>query len=324
MSPPRILTGSSKVLLLSICISLIFCVPGWHSVEASDKELPLDIPTSSRPQIDVFFVLDVTSSMQWAIADISEGILGFAERLEKLKIDYRLGLLAFRDLTIDEEPMILLKFKGEPFTSDAGAFRKEVAKLVAKGGGDIPESSLEAVREASSQPFRKDAMKVLFLITDAPPKVTKGQGLPQSFEQEVAAAKQTAEEVKARDIDAVYILVLPNDMEVYKPLVEAGQIKKKYGDHFFSMKNLVLGEDDFDKLMSRVATGLLAEANTKRSDKNPIIETVQPTPRVCVPAFTCEHGTWKESGCCGQGHFLARLFKRRGCRRGNRSRMSRG
>ena len=69
------------------------------------------------------------------------------------KIDYRIGLLAFRDLTIDPVPMDLLMFDGSPFTTDVDAFRTKVGRLVSMGGGDEPESSLEAVDKACQQPL---------------------------------------------------------------------------------------------------------------------------------------------------------------------------
>ena len=39
------------------------------------------------------------------------------------------------------------------------------------GGGDTPESALDALGLAAAQPFRADATKVILLITDAPPRL---------------------------------------------------------------------------------------------------------------------------------------------------------
>ena len=43
------------------------------------------------------FVLDVTSSMTWAIEGIRDGIIEFARELEQRKMDIRIGLTGFRD-----------------------------------------------------------------------------------------------------------------------------------------------------------------------------------------------------------------------------------
>ena len=48
---------------------------------------------------DVFFVLDVTGSMGWAINGVRDGIGRFAADLHHNHIDFRVGLVAFRDLT---------------------------------------------------------------------------------------------------------------------------------------------------------------------------------------------------------------------------------
>ena len=50
------------------------------------------------------------------------------------------------------------------------AFQTEVGRLTANGGGDNPESSLDALELAAIQPFRPKATKVILIITDAEPK----------------------------------------------------------------------------------------------------------------------------------------------------------
>ena len=149
--------------------------PGGKAVGAT---APLKLVTlaSPMPQADIVFVLDITGSMQAQIDGLKDGIGTFANDLYKAKVDARFACLAFRDLTYDE-PSQLLKFKGEVFTSDAAAFRDEVAKLRANGGGDEPESSYEAISEAAGlKDYRKSAVRSLVLITDARPKIVVKQG----------------------------------------------------------------------------------------------------------------------------------------------------
>lgn len=119
---------------------------------------------------DIAFVLDCTASMQGEIDAIKDAITGFADSIRQDGVRARVGLVAFRDRLIDEEQQILL-FNGEPLTDDPAAFRAEVSRLFASGGGDEPESSLDAVMLALTLPFAPDASKVIVLITDAPPHI---------------------------------------------------------------------------------------------------------------------------------------------------------
>ena len=58
--------------------------------------LTVTAPRKDR-SVDVMFVLDVTGSMQFAINGVRDGIIEFAQGLEKRKLDARVGLVAFRD-----------------------------------------------------------------------------------------------------------------------------------------------------------------------------------------------------------------------------------
>jgi Ca-activated chloride channel family protein len=127
----------------------------------------------ARPQVDVLFVLDVTGSMQFAIDGVRDGIRSFADGLGRKELDSRIGLVAFQDRQLGELPQVL-RFDGRPLTPDIAAFRERVATLYADGGGDAPETCLDALKVAADQPFRPEATKVLVLITDAPPKIPDG------------------------------------------------------------------------------------------------------------------------------------------------------
>jgi len=119
---------------------------------------------------DVMFVLDCTGSMQGEIDAIRDTIISFAEGIQAGGVQIRVGLIEFRDRLINEEPRVL-NFAGQPFTDVPAAFRQAVAALRAEGGGDDPESSLDALMLALRQPFAPDAQKVIVLVTDAPPHI---------------------------------------------------------------------------------------------------------------------------------------------------------
>jgi Mg-chelatase subunit ChlD len=126
------------------------------------------------PQVDVVFVLDVTGSMEFAINGVRDGIVQFVDNLARQELDIRIGMVAFRDISMREPPEVL-KFPEAPFTNQPEAFRTQVQKLVASGGGDEPESSPNALSLASTLPFREGATRVVVFITDAPPLIPDGE-----------------------------------------------------------------------------------------------------------------------------------------------------
>ena len=69
----------------------------------AETSLTCTVSDPARPQADVVFVLDVTGSMGWAIDGVRRGIGRFADDLNRNKIDFRVGLVAFRDLTYPED-----------------------------------------------------------------------------------------------------------------------------------------------------------------------------------------------------------------------------
>lgn len=123
-----------------------------------------------KRKADVMFILDCTGSMQGEIDAIRDAITAFADTITDDGVRVRVGLVEFRDRLIAEEHRVL-KFDGQAFTTDPTAFRRELSALKASGGGDEPESSLDAIMLALDQNFAPESQKVLVLITDAPPHI---------------------------------------------------------------------------------------------------------------------------------------------------------
>lgn len=113
--------------------------------------------TGGLNQADIVFVLDVTGSMSNEIEGVRTNIVEFADSLALRGIDYRLGLVTFRDAVTQ----VL------DFTADAERFKNVVGGQRALGGGDRAENSLDALDRAAQFPFRPSAQRVLIWITDA-------------------------------------------------------------------------------------------------------------------------------------------------------------
>jgi Mg-chelatase subunit ChlD len=158
------------------------------------------------------FVLDCTGSMQGEIDAIRDAILAFADSIRSEGVRARVGLIAFRDRLIGEEARVLM-FGGEPFTDDPVAFRREVSSLSASGGGDAPESSLDALQLALRQPFAPDSNKVIVLVTDAPPHVP---------DKDVRSVEDLTSALQAAGVSQLYLVISTKDgpSQVYLKLLE--------------------------------------------------------------------------------------------------------
>lgn len=165
-----------------------------------------------KRKADVMFVLDCTGSMQGEIDAVRDAIAGFADSITSDGVRVRVGLIEFRDRLIGEEHRAL-KFDGQPFTRDPAAFRREVSALRATGGGDEPESSLDAVMLALRQPFAPDGNKVIVLVTDAPPHVPDKE--TKSIEEVTAA-------IKSAGVQQFYLVIRAKESssQVYLKLLE--------------------------------------------------------------------------------------------------------
>jgi Mg-chelatase subunit ChlD len=168
--------------------------PGTREFAATLLEI--ESPLDAR-RADVMFILDCTESMGGEIDAIRDAIIGFVEALHQAGLAIRVGLIEFRDRLINEEQRVL-QFAGQPFTNDAELFRTEAMTLSAWGGGDAPESSLDAVLLAVRQPFDPLAQKILVLITDAPPHVP---------DREARSVEEVAQAVRAAMISQFYLII---------------------------------------------------------------------------------------------------------------------
>ena len=120
-----------------------------------------DIASGGGSMADIVFVFDDTGSMSGQINDLKDTCISFADNLDASGIDYRLGLVTFKDdVTVINDRVL---------TSDATEFKGWIEGLYASGGADWAENSLDALGTATTYSFRPSAQKIFILITDAPP-----------------------------------------------------------------------------------------------------------------------------------------------------------
>jgi Mg-chelatase subunit ChlD len=120
-------------------------------------------------RLDLLFLLDTTGSMDDELARIQETIDSIAARIDAFtpRPDIRYGLVAYRD---EGDEYVT---RSAPFTGDVAAFRTELARLRAYGGGDTPEAVDAALYEAVVRAGWRDqpAVRLVFLVGDAGPHI---------------------------------------------------------------------------------------------------------------------------------------------------------
>ena len=131
-------------------------------VELDTDELSIDaVP------LDVLFLLDATGSMSDEIGQIKTTMLSISERISALpsEPDLRFGMVTYRDRGDD------FVTRTYPFETDVQKFVHSIRGVEANGGDDDPESLNEALHVALNDlEWREgDAIRLVFLIVDAPP-----------------------------------------------------------------------------------------------------------------------------------------------------------
>ncbi len=281
----------------------------------ADTSVQSVVSEPGRAMADVFFVLDVTASMDNAIRGVADGIGGFATYLRDNKIDFRVGLVAFRDLWHEEPRGILqmevLKFDGagkesDSFTTDDVAFSRKVGRLQATGGGDAPESTLDAIIEASKQPFRKSATKVLLIVTDNPPKPLFDPN-GRTFDEQTAPATDftlTADKVKVAGIDFVHFVLKDKDFGTYRLVQNAGTGKGRT----FDLDKVKDDPNSFRSLVSDFSKDVMEAAKAKNPEGKPQVSAQATKPEIGVKALQSEKSYTKGSeGQLGAGEPLCGL-----------------
>ena len=142
--------------------------------------------------VDIVFVIDATESMQPLIDKVKKLTLSFREELEKglaenrrVIKNLRTKVIVFRDYYVDdkyaleESPFYFLPEENAEFSRYVGGIR-------AGGGGDEPESGLEALAMAMRAPFVKEGDKrrhIIILFTDASAHTYEQQfdGIPDNY-----------------------------------------------------------------------------------------------------------------------------------------------
>lgn len=157
--------------------------------------------------VDLVFVVDATGSMAGCIHGVRHQITEFAKSMIEKKLDYRLGLVVYRDLKESHVPKDMqLKVYG--WADETSTFRDWVSEIEVNFGGDEPESALDGIAAAAEMPGREGAARFIVLITDATSHVPDESG-------------RTAEQIGGMLVQSgIKLFGIAPNFEAYRTMVE--------------------------------------------------------------------------------------------------------
>ena len=137
----------------------------------------LAAPRGLSYAVDIVFAVDVTGSMTPILDAVKANALGFYDDVQtnltekgKNVAQLRVRVIAFRDFVADGDAAL----EESPFytlPAERSGFSEFVNGLIAQGGGDAPESGLEAVALAINSPWTSTGdrrRQVIVVWTDQP------------------------------------------------------------------------------------------------------------------------------------------------------------
>ncbi|MCL2841424.1 MAG: Hsp70 family protein [Defluviitaleaceae bacterium] len=176
-------------------------------------------------KVNVVFLIDTTGSMDTYINGVKDRAIEFSNILASKGAMYKLGLIGYGDLYEKEKPSVY------NFTDDVPKFQKQVKNIPRTYGGDIPESSLDALETGIEllNSHRDDgaARNIFILITDAPPHVPTMSG---------KSVAQICEMLESRAV-TTYVVARKDreSIEAYDPVTKPNGKYYDLNDKFFDI-----------------------------------------------------------------------------------------
>lgn len=124
-------------------------------------------------QIDLLFIVDVTSSMGGFINEAKTKMKMMLEQLSsKYEIDLRVSLSLFRDHPSQDRSFVTVVFD----LMEINDIQQKIDQISVSGGGDIPEAVIDGIIDGiTGIQWRENSRRIAFLIGDAPPHGMDGK-----------------------------------------------------------------------------------------------------------------------------------------------------
>ena len=189
-------TGESAAGATAAPVPEAAAAPVAPAVEQASLADPPPAPRGLSYAVDIVFCVDVTGSMTPILDQVKANALRFYSDVQsnltakgKAIDELRVRVVAFRDIVADGEAAL----QESPFfelPAEETGFSGFVNGLVAEGGGDAPESGLEAVALAITSPWttRGDRRRQVIVVwTDQPAHSLNASALPPTLAGRVPA-----------------------------------------------------------------------------------------------------------------------------------------
>lgn len=170
----------------------------------------------SGKYINLAFVIDTTGSMQDEIDAVVANLNQFVDEIAATKAILRISLIDYKDIYADGDGSTVLHYAPSKSiwfeNADVEALKGEISKLVVDGGGDGPESVVDAlanVADPEIMNFNSAAAKFAFLVTDADYK--------EGSNHEIKTMEQLISNLQKYDI-ATTVITEKDYFDVYKDL----------------------------------------------------------------------------------------------------------
>lgn len=128
-------------------------------------------------KVDVAFLIDSTGSMGDEIAGVRSNLSKFTEVLQNAGLDFRISVIDYKDIVEDGlDSTKILTSDGERWFTTSEKVSSVLDTIRVNGGGDDPETVLDAIGLMNTLDFRDDASKFAILLTDAGYKTNNQYG----------------------------------------------------------------------------------------------------------------------------------------------------
>lgn len=237
---------------------------GIHVLMPMGKNSDMDILPA-----DFVFVVDITGSMGGYISSVASKVGGFASYLRSINVDANFSLVSYGDCTADSPSSLSGRLEHQRFGDDVDAFSAALVTLAGSvtGGGDGPESGLEAIMDSTdgalAYDWRDGAMRHVVVITDA--DVHDSGDTPITGSGTVSASDwySVSDVVDALNADNVKAHAISNRYPEWEAITSGtgGEYYSISSDYEISLRELAktLGGNYHDNL--RIHTGTKANEN---------------------------------------------------------------
>lgn len=218
--------------------------------------------------VDIVFVIDITGSMNPVLENVKGAAISFHDDLERVMAEkgktisnLRVRVVAYRDY-LDNESDAMVQSPFYRLPDDRSQFNSFVSALAAGGGGDEPESGLEALGAAITSDWehgmdRRRHLIVLFTDARAHPLERSAhltsipQGVPRDMNQLVDAWEGDGQ-TSGMEHSAKRLLLYAPDLEPWNGISEDWQNTL----HFPSAAGDGLDDYTFAEILNQIAASV--------------------------------------------------------------------